>query len=248
MPDLLTGDGLRLLVDISGPDDAPTVVLVHGLAASVSIAWLATGVLDRLTGAGLRTVAYDARGHGRSGRPHDPARYGDARAAADLAEVVDAFAGSDAIVAGYSMGAATVLWALASGVLVGGAVLGAPSTAVLEWTDADDAMASTAIAVLEGREEPAAAMRWWVDFLDATGADRLALAALLRGHRPVVERWDAIRVPIVVANGVDDPGAAPAAELQARLPHAAAVELPGDHVRAAASTEFTDAIIGLARR
>jgi pimeloyl-ACP methyl ester carboxylesterase len=248
MPDLLASDGTNLVVDVIGPDDAATVVLVHGLAASVERGFGATGVLRRLRDADVRIVAYDARGHGRSDRPHDPARYGDARAAADLAEVVAAFAGSDAIVAGYSMGSATVLWTLAAGLVVRGAVLGAPSSAVLEWTADSDATAATAIAVLEGRQEPGAALQWWVEFLDSTGADRLALAALLRGHRPVVEDWDAITVPIVVANGVDDLGAAPAAALQARLPHATAVELPGDHVRAAASVEYTDAIIGLVRR
>jgi len=79
MPDLLTGDGVRLAVDITGPDDAPTVVLVHGLAASVDLGWRATGVLERLAAAGLRVVAFDARGHGRSDAPHQPARYGDAR-------------------------------------------------------------------------------------------------------------------------------------------------------------------------
>jgi pimeloyl-ACP methyl ester carboxylesterase len=246
MPDLLTSDGTHLAVDVIGPDDAPIVVLVHGLAASVDRGYRTTGVLERLTGAGLRVVAYDARGHGRSDRPHDPARYGDARAAADLAEVVHVFAGSDAIVAGYSMGSATVLWALAAGLVVRGAVLGAPPSAVLAWTDGDEAMATTAIAVLEGREEPGAAMQWWVEFLDSTGADRLALAALLRGHRPVVEGWSAITAPVVVAIGADDPGAAPAAALQARLPQATAVVLPGDHVLAAASSEFTAAIIGLA--
>jgi hypothetical protein len=89
-------------------------------------------------------------------------------------------------------------------------------------------------------------MSWWVDFLDATGADRLALAALLRRHRPVVERFDAITAPIVVATGVDDAGAAPAAALQARIPQVRAVELPGDHVGAAASPAYTDAVVALA--
>jgi pimeloyl-ACP methyl ester carboxylesterase len=246
MADLLTSDGVRLAVDVTGPDDAPAVVLVHGLAASVDIGWRAIGVLDRLAGAGLRVVAFDARGHGRSDAPHDPARYGDERAAADLIEVLAAFASPAAVVAAYSMGSATALWALAAGAAVRAAVLGAVPAAVLEWSAGDDALATTAVAVLEGREAPDAAMQWWVDFLDATGADRLALAALLRRHRPVVEHWEAITAPIVVATGVDDPGAAPAAALVARLADVRAIDLPGDHVRAAASTEFSDAVIDIA--
>src|SRR5207249_1236137 len=88
MIELLADDGVRLAVDVTGPDDAPTVVLVHGLAASVDLGWRATGVIDRLTDAGLRIVAFDARGHGRSDAPHEPERYGDERTAVDLAEVV----------------------------------------------------------------------------------------------------------------------------------------------------------------
>jgi len=246
MPELLTDDGVHLAVDVAGPVGAPTVVLVHGLAASVDIGWRATGVLDRLAGAGLRVVAFDARGHGRSDAPHDPARYGDERVAADLIEVLAAFASPAAVVAAYSMGSATAIWALAGGAAVRAAVLGAVPAAVLEWSPTDDALATTAVSVLEGREPPDPAMRWWVEFLDATGTDRLALAALLRRHRPVVEHWETISAPIVVATGIGDAGAASAAALLARLADARAIDLPGDHVRAAASSEFTDAVIDIA--
>src|SRR2546423_13395021 len=109
MPMHTVSDGVRLHVEIAGRDSDPTVVLVHGLAASVDLAWRATRVLDRLAGAELRTVAYDARGHGNSDAPHELERYGDQRLAADLVEIVATFAGSDAVIAGYSMGSATIL-------------------------------------------------------------------------------------------------------------------------------------------
>src|SRR5947207_750948 len=121
----VTSDDVRLNVEVEGPDDAPTVVLVHGLAASVALGWRAPGVLDRLAAAGLRTVAYDARGHGHSAKPHAPDHYGDARLMLDLAEVVQGFASADAVVAGYSMGAATVLLARSVGLEVRAMVLGA---------------------------------------------------------------------------------------------------------------------------
>ena len=61
--EVILPDGVRLHVEISGPADAPvTVVLLHG--------WC----LDRRTWhhqipdlTGARVIAYDARGHGRSG-------------------------------------------------------------------------------------------------------------------------------------------------------------------------------------
>ena len=54
--------------------------------------------------------------------------------ATDLFEIVQAFAGPDAVVAGYSMGAATALFALGAGLTIRGAVLGATPTAVLRWS------------------------------------------------------------------------------------------------------------------
>jgi pimeloyl-ACP methyl ester carboxylesterase len=246
MADYLTSDGARLNVEVAGPRDAATVVLVHGLAASIELAWRASGVLRRLADAGLRTVAYDARAHGKSDAPHEGARYGDDRVAADLSEIVSAFAGPDAILAGYSMGSSTILVALVSGLQVRGAVVGALPSAVLGWTAADEAQKTTAVAVLEGRVAADVTMQWWIDFLDATGVDKLALAAFLRGHRPVIEQWDAIATPVVVAAGVDDVTAASTAEVVSRLRNATALDLAGDHLRAAASPDLTTAVIQLA--
>jgi pimeloyl-ACP methyl ester carboxylesterase len=243
----LASDGVRLHVEVAGPNDAPTVVLVHGLAASVSLAWRATGVLERLTAAGMRTIAYDARGHGTSDGPHDPQRYGDQRMAGDLTEIVDTFAGADAVVAGYSLGATTVLFALSAGLSVRGAVLGGTPTAVLRWSHQDEDQRDAAIDVLEGHATPDPAMRSWLAFLDATGTDKAALAACLRGHRPEIQHWDRIRVPTVVAAGIDDVGAARPADIVALLHDARPLLLTGDHYTAVTDSAFTDAIVELTR-
>lgn len=243
----MTDDGVRLHVEITGPDDAPTVVLVHGLASSIDLNWRATGVLDRLTTAGLRTVAYDARGHGMSAAPYDAQRYGDDRLAADLAGVVTAYAGPSMVVAGYSMGAATILFGGTTGLSVTAAVVGAAPRAVLGWSDDDETMRATAIAVLEGRQAADAVMQSWLDFLTATNNDKAALAAFLRGHRPVIRNWDRLTVPTVVAASVDDATAAPIADVVARLPCGRSLPLPGDHFTAVAAPAFTDAIVELAR-
>jgi pimeloyl-ACP methyl ester carboxylesterase len=98
-------DGVRLFVETSGPADAPvTVVLLHG--------WC----LDRRTWhhqvealRGARVVAYDARGHGRSGatrlKSATLARLGE-----DLAEVLRQVAPTGPVVlAGHSMGGMTIM-------------------------------------------------------------------------------------------------------------------------------------------
>jgi pimeloyl-ACP methyl ester carboxylesterase len=161
---------------------------------------------------------------------------------ADLG-VIDEFAGRDATVVGYSMGAAVTLLALESGLNVKAAIIGAAPPAVLRWTAEDEAMRSAAIGALEGTTEPDPALSGWLEFLDSMGSDRAALAAVLAGHRPVVEQWDRITVPTVVAAGNDDVMAAPPDEVASRLPRSRAVVLPGDHISAAASREFMDAII-----
>ncbi|MCU1684900.1 MAG: short-chain dehydrogenase/reductase [Amycolatopsis sp.] len=79
-------DGVRLSVRISGPDDAPTVVLVHGYPDDGSM-W--DGVVAELTGR-FRAVVYDVRGAGESGKPKGRRSYKLDQLAQDLAAVVEA--------------------------------------------------------------------------------------------------------------------------------------------------------------
>ena len=51
------------------------VVLVHGFMASYA-SWDATAIMETLQAAGYRVIALDCRGHGESGKPRDPQRYG----------------------------------------------------------------------------------------------------------------------------------------------------------------------------
>src|SRR5579859_6295051 len=64
------GDGTRLHVEAFGPEDGATVLLAHGWTEELSF-W--GPVIRILRAQGLRPVAYDLRGHGRS----EPAADGD---------------------------------------------------------------------------------------------------------------------------------------------------------------------------
>ncbi len=83
-----------------------SIVLLHGLTATRRYVVMGSRTLER---AGLRVIAYDARGHGRSSGAPDPAAYGYGRLAHDLLAVLDALELSRPILAGASMGAHTAL-------------------------------------------------------------------------------------------------------------------------------------------
>jgi pimeloyl-ACP methyl ester carboxylesterase len=90
-----------------GPPGAPTVVLLHGLAATAALNWYQVfGPLSEQ----FRVIAPDLRGHGRGIRTRHRFRLADC--AADVAETLRALDAAPAIAVGYSMGGpvAQLLW------------------------------------------------------------------------------------------------------------------------------------------
>lgn len=86
--------------------EGPPVVLLHGLTATRRYVVMGSRALER---SGLRTIAYDARGHGRSSPAQDPAAYTYPLLADDLEAVLDELGIEWALLAGASMGAHTAL-------------------------------------------------------------------------------------------------------------------------------------------
>lgn len=94
-------DGVRLRYIVAG--EGEPVLLIHGLGASLHLQWTAPGVLEELA-KDHRVVAYDNRGHGRSGKPHDTEKYG-GDMVADAVRLLDHLGIDRAHIVGYSMGA-----------------------------------------------------------------------------------------------------------------------------------------------
>jgi pimeloyl-ACP methyl ester carboxylesterase len=92
-------------VTLSGDDagEGTPVVLLHGLTATRRYVVMGSRMLER---GGHRVVAYDARGHGTSS-PGEA--YGYEELAADLEAVLDEMGVEDAVLAGASMGAHTLV-------------------------------------------------------------------------------------------------------------------------------------------
>jgi len=79
------------------------VILIHGFAAQADANWRPGGVTGLLA-KHHRVIALDNRGHGLSGKPHDPAMYGN-EMVEDIPRLMDHLKIPRAHIVGYSMGA-----------------------------------------------------------------------------------------------------------------------------------------------
>jgi len=82
------------------------IVLVHGYTQDLEREWIDSGVFANLA-TDHRVVAFDLRGHGKSGKPHDPSQYG-VQLGQDIVRLLDYLGIARAHIVGYSLGANTV--------------------------------------------------------------------------------------------------------------------------------------------
>ncbi len=248
MPTFRSDDGLEIFYESWGDSDGVPVVLHHGFAASGQIDWVQTGVIEALTAAGRRVTALDARGHGRSDKPHDPARFGEARMASDVVTLIDLLGVAAVDLVGYSMGAIVVLLTASRCDAVrrlvvggiGGATVerGGVDTSVLDSAALRDALLTPEPATITN---PAAAA--FRSFADSTGADRQALAAHTQAlHREPIP-LASLSVPTLVLVGRDDSLATRPETLAAAIPGAQLRVIDGDHGGALHEPAFRKAIV-----
>ena len=104
-----SADGTEIHAERFGePDGGPVLVLIHGWTEAIGY-W--TPVIETLRAEGVAIVAYDLRGHGRSGRAASD--YALARFGEDLEAVLaECVPDGGAVVAGHSLGAMSIAaWA-----------------------------------------------------------------------------------------------------------------------------------------
>lgn len=78
------------------------VILVHGFAVHADFNWRRVGIVDALARE-FRVITFDLRGHGLSGKPHDPDAYG-IEMVEDIVRLMDHLKIDKAHVVGYSLG------------------------------------------------------------------------------------------------------------------------------------------------
>jgi len=93
-------NGVRIYYEVEGK--GPPLVLAHGVTRSLQ-RWRQIGLADALSG-DYRLIMFDARGHGKSDKPHDPAAYG-INMVDDVLAVIDDLRIDRVNYMGYSMGA-----------------------------------------------------------------------------------------------------------------------------------------------
>ena len=98
-----TSEGARIHFRVEGA--GPPLVLLHGFGVSGE-AWHTGGHVDALADA-FQVITMDARGHGRSDKPHGLSSYSLPNRVSDVTSVLDAVGVETAYFLGYSLGGVT---------------------------------------------------------------------------------------------------------------------------------------------
>jgi pimeloyl-ACP methyl ester carboxylesterase len=220
----------------------PAIVLMHGYTGTLDRHFVANGVFANLT-KDHRVIAIDLRGHGKSGKPHEPSAYGE-ELARDVVRLLDHLKVQRAHVLGYSLGAfvagrvATMHPERLLGVIY---VAGLPlrDVSVME-TFAQDSVKELESdlpfrSLVTALQPPGATPPSEDDMRKAMAPlvaanDVKAFAALWRGYQTLAvtdTQLAAINVPSIVITGSDDINAAGVPELNKLHPRIKTVVVEG---------------------
>lgn len=234
------------------------IILLHGFALNGRTGWEVRGVpwvLSRTH----RVIALDQRGHGRSGTPHDPSKYG-VEMAHDVIRLMDHLKIEKAHVAGYSMGGFVALKvaSLYPDRLLSVAVCGAgfekpegenltALTRISQDIDARRDYGALAKFLEPGRKDPSwIKVRVMNAFIRVENDDR-ALSAVLRGFPQLAvpeAELRRCRVPMLTVIGSKDPFLPAADALHELVPgHSLTVVGGRDHMNTMVSGPFRESLV-----
>ncbi|MBI1418884.1 MAG: alpha/beta fold hydrolase [Limimaricola sp.] len=258
---IIVSDGVALHFTDEGA--GPTVILLHAFAGSSTL-WKSSGLMPL---DGFRTISFDARGHGASGKPLDAGAYG-MPLVEDVIRLMDARGVAAAHVVGYSMGAETALKLAVThpervrSLVVGGSgwsseaevqTYGAISAALGDAATFGDFMAAMAPDPAGTTEaDMLAGFAMLTDHGISPGQDAAPLAAAAGGMHALIgltaAELFAIDVPVLGLAGGDDPERENVARLGTVLDDFTFVPIPGaDHLAAPLTPLFTQTVIAFLR-
>lgn len=249
-------DGVKIRYVVEG--EGEPFVLIHGFTGSVERPWKISGVFQDLT-KDYQVIALDCRGHGKSGKPHEPSAYGPAMSR-DVANLLDHLEIDKAHIAGYSMGAIITLHFLINypekclSAVVGGH----------GWTDPSNERPASSNSVAEALEN-GEGLRPLIELLTPEGEpppsderveqisamilatnDPLALAAVSRGIPNLYVSKDQLKgnvVPTLGIVGENDPLRAKTEAMAENMPHTDIVVVTGaNHATAITNPMFVESM------
>ena len=246
MPEFVKApDGVRIAYETVG--SGPSVVLVHGFAASRVQNWKGPGWYETLTGAGYRVVAMDCRGHGDSDKPHDPAAYDHAIMAEDIVAVMEAANAMPAFLMGYSMGGFLSIHVLMDHPdMIKKLVIGGVGGSYLGRAfGSRDAIADALVAGDKSKiTDPIS--KSFREFAEQSGKDRQALAACMRANRRpfTAPELKQSKRPVLVVCGENDALTGPPGPLADAFADGRAIVVPRrDHMTTVGDKVYKEAVL-----
>jgi pimeloyl-ACP methyl ester carboxylesterase len=233
-------DGIQLAWHELG--DGQPVVLLHGLFSDANMNWIKFGHAARIAAEGCRVIMPDLRGHGLSGKPHEPEHYPVGILARDLRELIGHLALTDFDLGGFSLGARTTVEGIGEGLRPRRAILGGAGLEGLRHWERRKNFFLEAIELFDRvpRDDP----HWLsIQFMKSQKIDRVSAALLLQSFADAFMDWlKAFTMPTLVVCGSEDDDNGSAEELAAMLPNATFQEIPGTHMSSVTKPELGEAI------
>jgi pimeloyl-ACP methyl ester carboxylesterase len=228
--------GVRIHYQTAGT--GPALVLHHGTMGS-GPDWVDLGYVEALKDR-HKVILVDARGHGQSDKPHDPAAYDLRLRAADVVAVLDDLGVPSASFFGYSMGG-WIGFGLAryfprriDAFIIGGAHPYAENTQAIR-----DRMPMDPAAFAAGLERTYGALLTPARRARLSANDLVALRALTQDRESLAEILPSMTTPSLLFVGELDPRLAQGRQAAAEMPNATFFSLPGcDHVGTTRRTEI----------
>jgi pimeloyl-ACP methyl ester carboxylesterase len=254
--DSFDSNGVKIHYVTAG--EGEPVVLIHGFTADWARNWKLPGVFDALA-RHYKVIAVDNRGHGQSGKPHDPARYG-TEMVEDVVRLLDHLKIDKAHVVGYSMGGfitdklLTVHPERVISATLGGAGWAKENDERMNFIDelAESLDAGKGITPLilrlvpAGQPKPSDEQIQTINGMIMLTNDQKALAAVIRGMKKLSVTETALkknRVPTLALIGELDPLKAGVDDLSKVMPDLKVVVIEGaDHMSAFNKPQFVEAL------
>ncbi|MEP6847001.1 MAG: alpha/beta hydrolase [Panacibacter sp.] len=229
-------DGTKIYYEVRG--EGKPVLLIHGFIVN-SNSWKGTALYSDLLNAGYKVIILDMRGNGRSDKPHDSLAYDNDAEAKDIMLLMDKLNLKAYASVGYSRGSIINARLLVLDKRVKTAVMGGMG---LDFTNPEWPRRKMFYRAMMGDSIPE--LKAAVDYVKQQGLDRLALAYLQRSQPSTsIEILGKVKQPVLVICGDMDSDNGSAGELAKILPNSTYTTVPGDHNHAAATKEFSDAVI-----